>query len=235
MQKRTREILALVLLGVLLLVGVGVMGYYILVGHNWNVTASNIDDSIGKMDGYTVFLYEGTRPSPAEAERISDAQPLLDEQSRGISKETRESNGGGDPIDIADAVKSYQEKGATVFMLDVANMARYSEPYVVGKNGKRVGLMSAMAPVRKTEMRRAVIGLDRQEADCIVALTDDAEVCKPIVGGISIIVCDDPDEESPRDEYRGSSYCVGVPYVGEIQAVLMSPSGVLSSKTITEL
>ena len=232
MQKRTREILALVLLGVLLLVGVGVMGYYILVGHNWNVTASNIDDSIGKMDGYTVFLYEGTRPSPAEAERISDAQPLLE---RGISKETRESNGGGEPIDIADAVKSYQEKGATVFMLDVANMTRYSEPYVVGKNGKRVGLMSAMAPVRKTEMRRAVIGLDRQEADCIVALTDDAEVCKPIVGGISIIVCDDPVEESPRDEYRGSSYCVGVPYVGEIQAVLMSPSGVLSSKTITEL
>ena len=235
MQKRTREILALVLLGVLLVVGVCAMGYYILVGHNWNVTASNIDDSIGQMEGYTVFLYEGTQPSPAESERISDAQPLLDDQARGISTETRESNGGGDPHDLADVVKSYQDKGATVFTLDASEPLRYSEPFVVGKNGKRVGVMSATEPIRKTEVRRSIRDLNAQEADCIVALTDDALLCKPLVHGISIIICDDSRKNVPNGEYRGSSYCVGVPYIGEVQAIVMSPSGVLSSKTITEL
>ena len=236
MRKRTREILALVLLAALLVVGLSAMGYYIIVGHNWNVTASHIDDSIGQMDGYTVFVYEGTQPSPAERERISDAQPMLDDGARGASVEDRESNWGGDPVDIKDVAKSYRDKGAVVFTVSAGEPERYSDPFVVAKAGKRVGFMSAVKPLRKTVARRAVRDLELAKAECIVAVTDDSTLCEPLVRGISIIVCDDDEQgPSPDGEWHDSTYCVGVPYIGEVGAVIMSPSGVLSTKTITEL
>ncbi len=234
MQKRTREILALVLLGLLALVAAIAMGYYILIGHNWNVAASNIDDSIGQMEGYTIFLYEGTNPSPEMEERLSDAQPMLDDENRG--KATRDWNAKPrEPLTSKEAAESYRDKGAVVFTLDSSDLDYYADPFVVQKNGMRVGLFSAFEPFRKTVVRTAVRNLERRETNYIVALTDDVDLCEAGIGGISIIICNDDEGESPDGEYRGSSYCTGVPYIGEVEAIIMSPSGVLSSKTLTEL
>ena len=46
---------------------VGAMGWYILVGHNWNQAATHIDDMVGSMDGYTVIVYEGVVKKPKTA------------------------------------------------------------------------------------------------------------------------------------------------------------------------
>ena len=235
MRKRTREILAIVLLGALLAVGVGAMGYYIVVGHGWNVTASHIDDSIGQMEGYTVILYEGTRPSPADAERISDEQPLLDDQARGAATGAEESSGGGPPLKLDDVAQSYREKGASVFSVDIEDLPRYREPFVVGKDGKRLGFFSATRPVRKAAVKAAVKDLARQGAHCTVALTDGPSLYKKPVQGVSIVICDDGRAHPAEGEYRESAFCVGTPYFGEIGAIVMSPSGVLSAKTIIGL
>jgi len=96
MQKRTREIIAVLLLGVLLLVGAGAMGYYILIGHNWNVAASHIDDSIGKMDGYTVLLYAGTRQPVEDGE--SKEGTAAKKSAEGASASSDEAGGAhGEP------------------------------------------------------------------------------------------------------------------------------------------
>ena len=86
MGKRTREIVALVMLALLGLIVLAAMVWYIFIGHNWNIAASNIDESIGQMDGYTVILYEGQTLPSTERNRISSNQPLLDDENRGMQK-----------------------------------------------------------------------------------------------------------------------------------------------------
>ncbi len=50
----------------LVLFGIGLLIAYLNIGHNWNVTASQIDDATGELEGYTVILYAGTVEEPAE-------------------------------------------------------------------------------------------------------------------------------------------------------------------------
>lgn len=60
-----REKIALVVfIGLIAVSLCGLFGY-LTIGHSWNVAASNIDDATGRMDGYTVIVYEGTvNPEP---------------------------------------------------------------------------------------------------------------------------------------------------------------------------
>ena len=211
MQKRTREILALALLGVLLVVGVAAMGYYILVGHNWNVAASNIDDSIGQMDGYTVILYEGTQPLTAE--------------SAGQDREA----------DVEEIAADYRAKGADVFKVKASDLLRHREPYLMSRNGKRLGFLSVGNAELRSRVRADVAYLDDSGADCIIALSDDMTLgelsAEGIVSGISVIIYGAPKGEAENGVYCGSAYCVRAPEAGEVGAVIISSSGVCSTKT----
>lgn len=209
--------MALVLLALLAVVGVGAMAWYMLVGHNWNVAASNIDDSIGQMEGYAVVLYEGTSPAPEGASASSSSE-------------------GRQPADISVVANDYLDKGATVFVVDAADLDRYREPFIVAKNGKRFGFLAAGSSERRSRVRADAVELSDGGAGFVVALTDDVTLCENaaegLVGPLSIVICDDPEGEAASGEYRGSTYCVSAPEVGRVGAVIVSPSGVLSSKVI---
>ena len=253
MQKRTREILALLLLGILALVGVGAMAYYIFIGHNWNVAASNIDDRIGQLDGYTVVLYEGTRPledettaraanapgssAPASAAASASTSVAASASSSAVSSSSAASREQAAPdADIEGVVESYREKGANVFVVDAASLSRYSDPFVVAKNCMRIGLFSVGKATLRSAARADAQYLSEYKVNYSIAVTNDTALCDAaadgLIGNVSIIVCDDPEGEFPDGRYSGSTYCVRTPYVGEVGAVLISPSGVLSSKTV---
>ena len=256
MQKRTREILAVLLLAVLALVGVGAMGYYIFIGHNWNVAASHIDDSIGQMDGYTVMLYAGTRPEKAEDGQSGSSAEKADagqSESSSSSSETASDSGEGaaasdapaekladlldeQSADLENVVESYREKGANVFVIEAGDLARYNEPFIVAKNGMRMGLFAVGKSRLRSAARADVQYLSEHDANYTVAITNDATLgdvaAEGLIGNVSIIVCDDKDGEFPNGRYRGSTYCVSAPYVGQVGVLIVSPSGVLSTKTI---
>ena len=60
MEKTSREKIALIVF-LVLAIGMGFILFgYVFAGHSWNVTASNIDDAFGNMEGYTAIVYEGT-------------------------------------------------------------------------------------------------------------------------------------------------------------------------------
>lgn len=285
MQKRTREIAALVLLAVLGAGAMLAMGWYILAGHGWNVTASNIDDSIGQMDGYTVLLLEGTRqPEAVEAKRLareaaeaasssgaapsaaaagegaapSDAAAAPDAaadaaaapepsaaagggESGGVAEPPSDDAADGDALDIEvdgegfsiDALgESYRDKGAEVYRIDVAGRNLYAEPLVVSRGERRVGVFALDYPARPAAVMTAQKLLARQEADLKVVITNDPTLEDARLPGIDIIICDIADEEPLKGYYRNSAYCVDTPYEGEVEAIIISPSGVVSSKTI---
>lgn len=243
MQKRTREIAAVILLAML---GIGVafaMGWYILVGHNWNVTASNIDDSIGHMDGYTIFLFKGTnvpdspsKPEPNEEQHAqSDSlQAWSDDYRRNASNssDALEEHSGDSALD--ELSRSYQDKGAIVYVLDTDEISRYAEPIVVAKNGKRVGLFSIGEPARSAAARVDVKLLARQQCDFIVMLTDDPNLADTPIKGVNLMISTRCDDRPTSGYYSESSFCVDAPYQGEIQAVIVSPSGVVSSKMLEQ-
>ena len=62
MSNRTREKQALVVFILLVFIGMGGLIWYLFAGHSWNVTASNIDESVGQMEGYTAIVFDGTMP-----------------------------------------------------------------------------------------------------------------------------------------------------------------------------
>lgn len=242
MQKRTREILALVLLAVLVLVAAGAAGYYILVGHNWNVTASRIDDSIGHMDGYTVVLYPGTIP-PYELEAMNNK-----DKSRSVSQdeEGEESSlvgyiepSGRPNLLVGDVVKDYMEKEATVFKVNPSDLSEYREPFIVEKNGKRYGFMAVENSELRSQVRRDIAALKLLEPDAIVAVTNDpalAGLCEDgTIQGITIAVFDSNCEMMPDGRYFGGTYCSSTPAFGQVGAIVISPTGVCSTKTAVEL
>ena len=60
MEKTSREKIALIVF-LVLAIGMGCILFgYVFAGHSWNVTASNIDDAFGNMEGYTAIVCEGT-------------------------------------------------------------------------------------------------------------------------------------------------------------------------------
>ena len=211
MRKRTREILALALLVLLAVVGVGAMAWYMLVGHNWNVAASNIDDSIGQMDGYTVILYEGTRPLSAD--------------SAGQDRDA----------DIEEVAVDYRAKGANVFKVKASDLLRHREPYIMSTNGKRLGFFSVANAELRSHVRADAAYLVDSGVDYVVALSNDLTLgdlsAEGVVNGLSVIIFESHGDDAENGVYRGSAYCVRSPEAGEVGAVIISPSGVCSTKS----
>lgn len=103
MEKTSREKIALIVF-LILAIGMGCILFgYVFAGHSWNVTASNIDDAFGNMEGYTAIVYEGTieeeesaAQSPASAasaangsansKNAGDAESLPGDSKAGAAK-----------------------------------------------------------------------------------------------------------------------------------------------------
>ena len=227
MEKRTREILALVLLVVLGLVVVGAMAWYIFVGHNWNQAATHIDDMVGSMDGYTVVVYEGTvkKPkSPANAlQRSHDDNSLLSQQKPAA-------------LDADVIAEEYCEKGASVLFLPSDALARYEDPAILLRSGKRIGVLSFDGKYRYNfgKLRNGIRYLKRHSVDFIVAVGKDKRLLKGRLDGIDLLVLKRDADLPEGGECRGSAFCVDSPYRGEVQVVIASPSGVMTSRSVHE-
>ena len=230
-----REKIALALLAVLVIVAAAAMGWYLLVGHNWNVAASTIDDRIGELDGYTVLLYEGRTLPETERMRLSNSQPMLDDGNRGAVRASADSLEQAAPVDIAQAASSYRQKGATVFVLHPELLSEYYEPEIITKNGKWLGVFGVDGRATRFASKAKADALDQRGASLVIAYADDARLIDAPVDSIDILIST-LDEELPEGgRNAGSTFCVDSPVVGQVQAIIISPSNVLISKTITSL
>ena len=305
MDKRSREKLALALLAVLMLVAVGAMGWYILVGHSWNKAASHIDDAVGKMDGYTVILYEGIVPqfefdqeevrsnldklraeikdnSKKENEKSGEGASRDDEtkgktegfvpqDQAGDDKSSSRSTGrpddvsdGSDPAartsdkpasgttaalevvsagteflanaDYLEAVaKEYLEKDATVIRLRIGDPSYYDDPVIVPKNGKRVGIFGIGENAKLAEVRTTVEKLRERGVDYVIAVCYDEKSVNMSKLNVDLAVYALDTNLDDNGEWKDSTYCIDSPREGELRTIIMSPSGVMTSKVISVL
>lgn len=96
MEKRTREKIALVVFGLLVVFAGAVLIGYFATGRSWNVAASFVDDTVGNMDGYLAIVYSGVVPEdePADADAAGG--------EAGGSAEGADASGGEADADSAD-------------------------------------------------------------------------------------------------------------------------------------
>lgn len=243
MQKRTREIIALVILLVLLVGGICGVAWYLLVGHNWNAAASLIDDHIGTMEGYNVVLCEGAPPhaesaNDPEEDAEGDGGAGIVEFAAGMPAALVE-NGFGYVVEgrlTAEKVsKAYRAKGALTVLVDIDDAASYSDPVIVPRNGQRIAIYSVKGPHQELASRMALRNIKKYDVDCTICLFDDIEALEEYgLGDVTIGICLDRTAHV-RGEYIGSTFTISAPNYGQVEAVIVSPSGFLLSKTIGEL
>lgn len=75
MQKRTREKIALVGFVLLVVLAGVVLTSYFSTGRSWSVAASFVDDSVGRMEGYTALAYAGVLEPSSEDEADEASAP----------------------------------------------------------------------------------------------------------------------------------------------------------------
>ena len=269
MEKRTREIIALVML---LILGIGVacaMAWYILVGHNWNQAATHIDDMVGSMDGYTVVLFDGVVKKPknstkeyqeesktpvAKSDAASTESSKADKSSSDVavsasspqaapSSESSIGSGSGlstkrrvSTVSAKRLAASYEEKGASTIIVDMKSLWKYEEPMILKRSGKRIGIFSSAGQYRRhvTSVRAKVRYLQNHMVDFIIVLGDDRSMLTDKIIDANLLLLAKGGGLPGRGDYRGSLFCVDSPYIGEAQSVIISPSLVMTSRTVKE-
>ncbi|WP_232050985.1 alcohol dehydrogenase [Arabiibacter massiliensis] len=201
------------------------LGWYLFAGHSWNVAASNIDDTFGSMDGYTAIVYAGTEQTPVEPIDEDDAEPAAPAAPAEKLPE---------PLDPADVVASYEEKAASVLLLDTLDPSAYEEGSILKKGGRRFGVFSAEEPLTPRALKRMVAYFDEHKVDFVVAVVADKAYVEE-AAGIDIVVSLQDEGLFVMGETIDGTFYVSAPEAGKVGAILVSPSNVVSAKVIEEL
>ncbi|MGI6104968.1 MAG: alcohol dehydrogenase [Raoultibacter sp.] len=275
MESQSRDKVALVVFfGMVILAISGLIGY-LMIGHNWNVAASNIDDATGSMEGYTTIVYEGAidpaqkKAREAEAEDASkedsllslgeappesldlspgvdeELEPLIESESNSENQSTGSEISSSDVItdvgavtetvltlDIDEVVKSYQEKKSMVFKLDTLDTSKYEETTILKKGEKRIGVFSVAETDTAFKIERQVSTLKKYKVDYIVAVVPDPSLVE-LVSGIDIVISTSDENLFVMGESINDTFYISSPVIGSVGAILISPSGVVSAKTLS--
>ncbi len=142
MAGRSREKAALVFLCLLIvLLGCAVVGY-LIAGHSFNVTATQIDEAVGTMDGYTVIVFEGTLDSGERQKALAQASALDSENESVTSVEQEDIEADADQtetdlIEAQDEERQVGDKdsGTTDVVTDVSEATDTSEATLENTDG----------------------------------------------------------------------------------------------------
>ena len=244
MSKRAREIVAVVLLIVLVFGAMGVAGWYFSQSRHWNVAATNLDDTLGGMEDYTIVAYEGILAVP---EGSSEGVPLadnwdtfLDDQNRGdptpqpiwMTLFNREEE---EPPSINDVVDAYEEKGADVIVVDFSDRTSYRSPVVVQRGDKRVGIVRFYIGEGNKSLEMYTKLLYAMKLDYAIAVVNHPDTVAAVSEYYDIVICTTDQDIPEEGVVSGGTLYVQVPTVGYVGTISISPSNVASVKTVTSL
>ena len=285
---RTREKIALVILCLLLVLGGIALMSYIIAGHSLNVTATQIDDAMGDMEGYSVIVFEGTIDPDERREALSASDAKEEESAEGeatvgedgvtevtvdssddleatedvaaeeaadlsASEEESTAADGADSasssvssplnditastsesISLDEVRENYEDKGASVFTIDLGDFVRYRDGLILKQGDKRIGVFSVDRVTTSAAVEEMVAYFQLNSVEIVVAIA-------PLAGflgtteGIDIVVTTNNVAGSTMGGLVDSSYVVQAPLRNTVGVVLISPGNVVSSKVISEL
>ena len=252
MEKRTREKIALVVFGLLVVFAGAVLIGYFATGRSWNVAASFVDDTVGNMDGYLAIVYPGVVPEdePADA-KTADGE--ADGSAEGADAAGGEADADsaddvGDGVAVRDAAAGvdkavfvsdvrdlYERKGADVLTLDPANLDRYLDPQVLTIGDRRVGVFAVQVYASHVRLDEVRSFFEEQGVDVVVCLTPRADYLSSMTGIDDVIVTSDFESISTEGEFRGGTFVIASPAEGQVGVVLVTSSNVSSARVVDGL
>lgn len=243
MNKRTRERVALVVFLLLAFgVAVVVVGYF-STGRSWNVAATEVDDTVGRMDGYTALVYDGTTAASSDSSALRPDHAL-----DGMAPTAADSLGlailsilpplpgeGSHGVYVSDVRDLYEKKEAHVFSLDTAKARRYAEPTIISSGGKRVGVFSVNAYTTAARINEIAEDLLARQAELIVCITP-RPVYLAALDAVDVVIATTAEEgTSVGGADVDGAFVVQAPPQGNVGMVVLNQSNVPSAKIIEAL
>ena len=257
MKKLSREKIALIIFALLVVCGFGALMFYITnIGHSFNVTASTIDDAAGDLGDYTAIIYEGTAEEKkalgeAGLERIAEdgsnktlelgKDQQVDDAAAAdvVPKSTADGQGSTEepkkPLTLSAVRDSFLQKNASVYVLDLSDPTRYINETIVKAGKYRFGILTIdAASDLPYYINKRIDSYRAADVDFVVALVDDLSRVND-VEGIDIVISTQEEGLNPVGVSSDDVFFNDAALKGEVGALLISPSKVISAKDISEL
>lgn len=135
---------------------------------------------------------------------------------------------------VADVQKSYEDKNATVFSIDVETLSLYSEGLIIQKGTQRFGIFSIASTDSLEKIEKQIEYFKKYKVDFIVAVVPEKRLVTSI-SGIDIVISTANEDLFVMGETIKGTFYVDSPEVGSVGVILISPSRVVSAKVIQEL
>lgn len=139
-----------------------------------------------------------------------------------------------EPVALSDVDALYQDKGANVISLHTADPSAYEEGTILKRGGKRYGIFSVTREYSRILIDEKVKYFTDQKVDYVIALCPEESYLKN-AENIDIVITTADSTISSMGESRNGAFYVSTPKIGSVGAILISPSNVVSAKTISEL
>lgn len=139
-----------------------------------------------------------------------------------------------EPVALSDVDELYQAKGANVISLHTADPSAYEEGTILKRGGKRYGIFSVTREYSRILIDEKVKYFTDQKVDYVIALCPEESYLKN-AEDIDIVITTADSTISSMGESRNGAFYVSTPKIGSVGAILISPSNVVSAKTISEL
>ena len=139
-----------------------------------------------------------------------------------------------EPVALSDVDELYQAKGANVISLHTSDLSAYEEGTILKRGGKRYGIFSVTREYSRILIDEKVKYFTDQKVDYVIALCPEVSYLKN-AENIDIVITTADSTISSMGESRNGAFYVSTPKIGSVGAILISPSNVVSAKTISEL
>ena len=198
-----------------------------LAGQTRNDEASGLTSDVGSV---AAPVPDASEQDDNESDRTSDNTTVLKAATVRGGMDVIKSQ----PVSPEEVQANYEEKGATVLVLDTADPSQYSDGVILKRGSKRIGVFSVDVPLSEKTAEARVKYFRDCKVDLVVCISSVRTYVRNLQG-VDIVITLQDEEVSTMGGNSNGSFFVNAPYVNSVGAILVSPSNVVSAKVIESL
>ena len=192
-----------------------------------NDEASGLTSDVGSV---AAPVPDTSEQDDSESDRTSDNATVLKAATVRGGMDVAKSQ----PVAPEQVQANYEEKGATVLVLDTADPSQYSDGVILKRGSKRIGVFSVDVPLSEKAAEARVEYFRDCKVDLVVCISSVRTYVRNLQGADIVITLQD-EEVSTMGGNSNGSFFVNAPRVDSVGAILVSPSNVVSAKVIESL
>ena len=192
-----------------------------------NDEASGLTSDVGSV---AAPVPDTSEQDDSESDRTSDNATVLKAATVRGGMDVAKSQ----PVAPEQVQANYEEKGATVLVLDTADPSQYSDGVILKRGSKRIGVFSVDVPLSEKAAEARVKYFRDCKVDRVVCISSVRTYVRNLQGADIVITLQD-EEVSTMGGNSNGSFFVNAPHVDSVGAILVSPSNVVSAKVIESL